>query len=36
MAIITCQWEAPVPYPDDGKTYIWDEATLSWVLVEQP
>ena len=30
----TCQWEAPVPYPDDGKTYIWDEATLSWVLVE--
>ena len=33
---ITCQWQAPVPYPDDGKTYIWDEATLSWVLVEQP
>jgi hypothetical protein len=32
----TCQWEAPVPYPDDGKTYIWDEATLSWVLVEKP
>ena len=32
----TCQWQAPVPYPDDGRTYIWDEATLSWVLVEQP
>ena len=32
----TCQWQAPVPYPDDGKTYIWDEATLSWVLVGQP
>jgi hypothetical protein len=32
----TCQWQAPVPYPDDGKTYKWDEATLSWVLVEQP
>lgn len=30
----TCQWQAPVPYPSDGKTYIWDEATLSWVLVE--
>lgn len=30
----TCQWQAPVPYPDDGKTYIWDEATLSWILVE--
>lgn len=29
----TCQWEAPVPYPTDGKTYRWDEATLSWVDV---
>lgn len=27
----TCLWEAPVPYPDDGKSYYWDEATLSWV-----
>lgn len=32
----TCQWQAPVPYPGDGKTYIWDEATLSWVLIGQP
>jgi hypothetical protein len=29
----TCQWEASVPYPNDGKTYEWDEATLSWVEV---
>lgn len=29
----TCLWEPPVPYPDDGKTYYWDEATLSWVEV---
>lgn len=28
----TYQWEAPVPYPDDGQMYYWDEATLSWVL----
>lgn len=28
---ITCQWQAPVPYPNDGKEYIWDEATQSWV-----
>ena len=28
----TWLWEAPVPYPDDGQSYIWDEATLSWVL----
>ncbi len=29
----TCQWEAPVPYPQDGKRYVWDEATVSWVEV---
>jgi hypothetical protein len=28
----TCLWEAPVPYPTDGKLYIWDESTLGWVL----
>ena len=28
----TWLWEAPVPYPNDGKLYTWDEATLSWVL----
>ena len=27
----TCQWVAPVPYPTDGKKYIWDETTQSWV-----
>lgn len=26
----TCLWHAPVPMPDDGKLYIWDEKTLSW------
>lgn len=25
-------WVAPVPYPDDGNAYIWDETTLSWVI----
>lgn len=29
----TYTWEAPVPYPTDGKQYYWDETTLSWVLV---
>jgi hypothetical protein len=29
----TCQWEAPVPYPTDGKGYYWDEATLSWIEI---
>lgn len=23
---------APTPYPEDGKNYKWDEATLSWVV----
>ena len=27
-------WEAPVPYPNDGKLYRWDEDTTSWVEVE--
>ena len=33
---ITCRWEAPTPYPTDGQMYAWDEATLSWVLMETP
>ena len=31
LNINTCQWQAPVPYPNDQKPYIWDEATQSWV-----
>ena len=27
---ITCQWEAPTPYPTDGKIYVWDEKSYSW------
>jgi hypothetical protein len=26
----TCLWEAPTPYPQDDKNYIWDETTVSW------
>lgn len=25
-------WVAPVPYPDDGEKYFWDENKLEWVL----
>lgn len=28
----TCRWEAPVPYPDDGEIYVWDEDSTSWVV----
>jgi hypothetical protein len=31
----TFQWEAPTPRPtEEGKRYTWDEATTSWVEVE--
>jgi len=26
----TCQWEAPLPIPDDGNVYIWNEQSCSW------
>ena len=29
-----CSFEPPIPYPDDGKNYRWDEPTTSWILVE--
>ena len=29
----TCRWEPPVPYPTDGKYYMWDETTTSWVEI---
>jgi hypothetical protein len=27
----TCQYEPPIPRPDDGKIYRWDGATNTWV-----
>jgi hypothetical protein len=30
----TCNWEAPVIYPTDGKRYSWNETNLNWELVE--
>lgn len=31
----TLHWEAPVPMPEDGNIYIWDEPTVSWKLREE-
>jgi len=28
----TCLWDSPVPRPDDGNLYTWDESTTSWIL----
>jgi hypothetical protein len=27
----TFSWEAPIPYPSDGKDYIWDEQAGQWI-----
>jgi hypothetical protein len=29
-------WEAPIAYPDDGKTYKWHEDTVSWKEITSP
>ena len=30
---ITCNWEAPVAYPQDGNKYKWNEEILNWELI---
>jgi len=32
----TCQWEAPTPYPSDGKIYTWNELGMVWEEVVIP
>jgi hypothetical protein len=27
----TCLWESPIPYPNDGNTYQWNEETSNWI-----
>jgi hypothetical protein len=29
----TCLWVAPIPYPEDGASYVWDEDGGDWVEV---
>ena len=31
----TCQWTAPVAYPDDDKRYTWDEDITNWVEIPE-
>jgi hypothetical protein len=28
------KWEAPIPMPEDDKSYQWDEPTLTWVVTQ--
>ena len=30
----TCRWDAPIPRPDDGKMYEWDEDNVTWKALE--
>lgn len=29
-----CRWQAPVPMPQDGELYEWDEAAGEWVRID--
>lgn len=29
----TWLWNAPVPYPDDGKEYVWNEESKNWIEI---
>ena len=29
----SCLWEAPLPYPNDGKVYGWNEDTQNWDVI---
>lgn len=29
----TYLWVPPIPYPKDGKDYVWDEKTKNWIPV---
>jgi hypothetical protein len=30
----TCTWKPPVPYPEDGSVYRWNEFTKNWQQIE--
>ncbi len=31
----TCLWQPPVPMPEDGKLYYWNEESLTWIEVTE-
>lgn len=30
----TCLWVSPIPYPEDGNAYEWDEESGNWIQIE--
>jgi hypothetical protein len=31
----TCQWTPPIPYPNDGSRYFWNENIINWEVESQ-
>ena len=31
----SCLWDSPVPYPEDGKLYKWNEELVNWEVIEE-
>lgn len=31
----SCRWVSPVPHPDDGGRYVWDESSAGWKPVSE-
>ena len=29
----TCLWQSPIPYPNDGKRYTWNEEIGNWIEI---
>ena len=29
----SCLWDSPIPYPNDGKMYTWNEDILNWIEI---
>ena len=33
LNVNTCLWDPPVQMPNDGKSYYWNEDSLSWIEI---
>lgn len=33
LNVNTCLWDPPTPMPTDGKSYYWNEDSLSWIEI---
>ena len=33
LNLTTCRWESPIPRPDDGNEYTWNENDQTWDII---